>query len=120
MSVSVIACLRPAPGRCLRHATTGILSVRLQSRSASLQLHAIVPLQPLRTEQRRFQSRKEFRDEPEAKPELPKLSFRQFVGRALVASLRRLGYAFTPSAIRQAYRENPYSTVFSVSLYVCC
>lgn len=118
MSASAIASLRPAHGRCLRHATTGLLSVQVTSRTASFQFRAVVPLRPL---QRRHQSGPSARSPGEPpKPELPKITFRQFVGRALGAGLRNLAVAVSPRGIRLAYRDSPIMTSVVVAMYVEC
>lgn len=52
----------------------------------------------------------------QAKDEPPRLSLRQFAGRAIVAGARKLRYAFTPGALRKAYRDYPYSTVLGLCL----
>jgi hypothetical protein len=126
MSVSHIASLRPLRGQCLRQARVGLLSLSITSRSASLNLQAVVRLPP----HQRFQSTTTSRDGEQSsskkaqqkkdggKSEQPKLTFRQFWGRALTVSLRNLAYAMSPRGMRQAYRDSPISTSFILALYV--
>lgn len=127
MSVSHIASLRPLRGQCLRQARVGLLSLSITSRSASLNLQAVVRLPP----HQRFQSTTTSQDGEQdssgktqqkrkdgGKSEQPKLTFRQFWGRALTVSLRNLAYAMSPRGMRQAYRDSPISTSFILGLYV--
>ncbi|KAJ6443255.1 TPR domain-containing protein [Purpureocillium lavendulum] len=115
MSVSAIASLRPLHGRCLRHATTGLLSVQLRSRTASVQVQALVALRP----QRRYQSSPAGTDKDDApQPEQPKMTFRRFVGHALAASLRNLAVALSPRGIRTAFRDSPATTSISIVLLI--
>lgn len=117
MSVSVLASLRPVNGACLASARAGILSVRITPRGApSFSVRATVPLQPV---SRRYSSK----PEPEKadagkgrKPVQTPVSFRQFVGRLLAASLRNLGRTLTPSALRKAYREAPVQIGGTIAL----
>ena len=118
MSVSAVASLRPLHGRCLRHATTGLLSVQLRSRTASVHVQAVVTLRP----QRRYQSsparaRKDD-DEAPRRPEQPKMTLGRFVGHALRASFRNMAVALTPRGIRTAFRDSPAMTSISIVLYV--
>ncbi|KAK5987241.1 hypothetical protein PT974_11365 [Cladobotryum mycophilum] len=113
MSISAIASLRPSNGKCFRTATTGLLSVRVKSRSATVHLRAVVALQP---EQRRQQSTSNTPQDGNAKAGKPQISFRQFVGRAVSVSLRNLVVALSPRGIRQAYRENPGLTTMNIVL----
>lgn len=46
----------------------------------------------------------------------PKITFRQFAGRALGAGLRNLATAISPSGIRRAYQDSPGLTSISVIL----
>lgn len=126
MSVSVVTSLRPLRGQCIRQARVGLLSLNIKSRSASFNLQAIVALQPphcrfrstirdLRKESESSKSgaKDEKKDESkdgDRKAPLPKLTFRQFWGRALTVSLRNLAFAMSPSGVRQAYRDAPIST----------
>ncbi|KAM0246270.1 hypothetical protein ACHAQJ_010289 [Trichoderma viride] len=109
MSISAIASLRPAKGRCLRHATTGLLSVQVKSPTATVHLRAIVALRP---EQRRHQSTQD----NDSTSKNPQITFRQFAGRALGVSLRNLVVALSPRGIRRAYRENPAVTTLNILL----
>lgn len=116
MSVSAIASLRPVNGRCLRHATTGLLSIHVKSRVASFHLRAVVDLRP---QQRRYQSSSTPKNDELQKseqPERPKITFRQFVGRALGASLRNLVTSLSPRGVRSAYRDSPVLTSMNIIL----
>lgn len=116
MSVSAIASLRPAHGRCLRHATTGLLSIQVTSRAASFHFRAVVSLQPL---QRRHQSGLNPKNPGKPpKPELPKITFRQFVGRAMGAGLRNLALAVSPRGVKSAYQDSPIMTTIVVAMFV--
>ncbi|KAH8129655.1 hypothetical protein ACSS6W_006473 [Trichoderma asperelloides] len=115
MSVSAIASLRPAGGRCLRHATTGLLSVQVKSPTATVHLRAVVALRP---EQRRHQSTSPTPRDHESAPGKPQITFRQFVGRALGVSLRNLVVALSPQGIRRSYRENPAVTTMNILLLI--
>ncbi|KAK1246778.1 hypothetical protein MKX08_000580 [Trichoderma sp. CBMAI-0020] len=115
MSVSAIASLRPAGGKCLRHATTGLLSVHVKSPTATVHLRAVVALRP---EQRRLQSTTPSPRDDEKTPGKPQITFRQFVGRALGVSLRNLVVALSPQGIRRSYRENPAVTTMNILLLV--
>ncbi|GJN79143.1 TPR domain-containing protein [Purpureocillium lilacinum] len=118
MSVSAVASLRPLHGRCLRHATTGLLSVQLRSRTASVHVQAVVTLRP----QRRYQSSpaRTGKDDDEAprRPEQPKMTFGRFVGHALRASFRNMAVALSPRGIRTAFRDSPAMTSISIVLLV--
>lgn len=128
MSVSAVASLRPLRGRCLQHATSGLLSVHLRSRSVNLSFRAVIPLRP---DQRRFQTNgpkaNSFADgsdkELEAKrnqlpkksqPPQPQITFRQFAGRALGAGLRSLVVAMSPTGIKTAFRQSPGATTLGL------
>ncbi|KAF5127794.1 hypothetical protein E5D57_008728 [Metarhizium anisopliae] len=116
MSVTAIASFRPLQRRCLVHAATGLLSVQVRSRSASWSLRAVVKLQP---HQARYQSSAPGnKDEPpkQEKRDRPQMSFRQFVGRALGASLRNLAVALSPRGIRTAYKDSPVVTSMNIIL----
>lgn len=115
MSISAIASLRPAGGKCLRHATTGVLSVQVKSPTATVHLRAVVALRP---EQKRHQSTSPAPQDKESASGKPQITFRQFAGRALGVSLRNLVVALSPRGIRQAYRENPAVTTMNILLYV--
>lgn len=113
MSVSAIASLRPLYGRCFRHATAGLLSIRVRSRSADLHLQAVIALPPA---QQRHQSSSSGGEGAPAKPEKPQMTFRRFVRHALGASLRNLAVALSPRGIRSAYRDSPALTSMNVVL----
>ncbi|KAL6873319.1 hypothetical protein HDV57DRAFT_519986 [Trichoderma longibrachiatum] len=113
MSISAIASLRPARGNCIRHATTGLLSVQVKSPAATVHLRAVVALRP---EQKRHQSTSQPPQDKDAAPEKPQITFRQFAGRALGVSLRNLVVALSPRGIRQSYRENPTATTLNILL----
>lgn len=115
MSISAIASLRPAGGKCLRHATTGLLSVQVKSPTATVHLRAVVALRP---EQRRLQSTTPSPRDNESTTKKPQITFRQFFGRALGVSLRNLVAALSPQGIRRSYRENPAVTTMNILLYV--
>ncbi|KND89606.1 hypothetical protein TOPH_05628 [Tolypocladium ophioglossoides CBS 100239] len=115
MSVSAIASLRPLQGRCFRHTTAGLLSIRVRSRSANFNLQAVIALPPA---QRRHQSSSSSSKDESAKPEKPQMTFRQFVARALGASLRNLAIALSPRGVRSAYRDSPALTSMNVVLLV--
>lgn len=109
MSVSVLASLRPLNGPCLATARAGLLSLRVTPRGApSFSIQATVPLQH---GPRRYSSKPgpEKKDASKAAPQpvQQQVTFRQFTGRLLGASLRNLTTALTPRAIRKAYREAP-------------
>jgi hypothetical protein len=113
MSISAIASLRPAGGKCLRHATTGLLSVQVKSPTATVHLRAVIALRP---EQRRLQSTTPLPRDNESTPRKPQITFRQFMGRALGVSLRNLVVALSPQGIRRSYRENPAVTTMNILL----
>ncbi|EGR47809.1 uncharacterized protein TRIREDRAFT_4428 [Trichoderma reesei QM6a] len=113
MSISAIASLRPARGNCIRHATTGLLSVQVKSPAATVHLRAVVALRP---EQKRHQSTSPSPQEKDSASDKPQITFRQFAGRALGVSLRNLVVALSPRGIRQAYRENPTATTLNILL----
>lgn len=100
------------------HTTTGLLSVQVKSRSASWSLRAVVKLQP---HQARYQSSAPGNNDEAPKQEKrdrPQMSFRQFVGRALGASLRNLAVALSPRGIRTAYKDSPVVTSMNIILYI--
>ncbi|CAM1500689.1 Fc.00g098510.m01.CDS01 [Cosmosporella sp. VM-42] len=129
MSVSAVASLRPLRGQCLHHATTGLLSIQIRSRSAHVQVQAVIPL---RLETRRYQSNKSSNDKLNAskdelerenkmnqlprkqQPNQQPITFRKFAGRALGAGLRSLLTALSPSGIKTAFRQSPGSTTFAL------
>ncbi|KAM6528515.1 hypothetical protein FALCPG4_009492 [Fusarium falciforme] len=128
MSVSAVASLRPLRGRCLQHATSGLLSVHLRSRSVNLSFRAVIPLRP---DQRRFQttgpkanasadgSDKELEAKrnqlpKKSQPPQPQITFRQFAGRALGAGLRSLVVAMSPTGIKTAFRQSPGATTLGL------
>ncbi|OTA02093.1 hypothetical protein A9Z42_0024230 [Trichoderma parareesei] len=113
MSITAIASLRPARGNCIRHATTGLLSVQVKSPAATVHLRAVVALRP---EQKRHQSTSQSPQEKDSASDKPQITFRQFAGRALGVSLRNLVVALSPRGIRQAYRENPTATTLNILL----
>ncbi|KAL7799047.1 hypothetical protein V8C37DRAFT_366389 [Trichoderma ceciliae] len=113
MSISAVASLRPTGGKCLRHATTGLLSVRVKSPTATVHLRAVVALRP---QQKRHQSTSQAPQEKDSAPNKPQITFRQFAGRALGVSLRNLVVALSPRGLRQSYRENPAATTLNVLL----
>lgn len=114
MSISAIASLRPAGGKCLCYATTGLLSVQVKSPAATVHLRAVVALRP---EQRRLQSTSPSPRDHKPTPRKPQITFRQFFGRALGVSLRNLVVALSPQGIRRSYRENPAVTTMNILLY---
>lgn len=125
MSVSAVASLRPLRGRCWQHATSGLLSVQLRSRTATVNFRTVIDL---RLDQHRFQTtnssnRHHDRDLEAKKDQLPKknqlptqpqITFRQFAGRALAAGLRSLAVAMSPTGIKTAYRQNPGTTTLGI------
>lgn len=128
MSVSAIASLRPLRGQCLRNSTLGLLSIQVRSRSACVQLQAVIPLRP---EYRRYQSNissnrisKGDAEQENKQDQLPKrqqqqqqqITFRKFAGRALGAGLRSLVTALSPTGIKTAFRQSPGSTTFALLL----
>lgn len=115
MSISAVASLRPVRGQCLRHATTGLLSVQVKSPAATVHLRAVVALRP---QQKRHQSTSQTPQDKDSAQGKPQITFRQFAGRALGVSLRNLVVALSPRGIRQSYRENPGVTTLNVLLYV--
>ena len=122
MSVSAIASLRPLHSQCLRQANTGLLSVHIRSRSASLHIRATIALRP---HQRRWQSdlkdgntpKDESLKQSQSHSQPQKLTFRQFTGRAATVAMRNLAYLMSPKGFRQALRESPVSTTLIVILY---
>lgn len=132
MSVSAVASLRPVRGQCLRHATSGVLSIHLRSRAATIHIRAVVPLRPDPV-QRRFQTtassnssknglNKELSDKQnqlprKQQPAQPQITFRKFAGRALGAGLRSLMTAVSPTGIKTAFRQSPGATVFALAMY---
>ncbi|KAK2597446.1 hypothetical protein QQS21_005916 [Conoideocrella luteorostrata] len=118
MSVAIVASLRPLQGRCMRHATTGMLSVRVKSPTTSLTIRTVITLSPY---QRRYQSQsstsggQQGQDEP-SNLKKPQMTFRQFVGRALGASLRNAAVAISPRGIRSAYKDAPALTSMNIIL----
>ncbi|KAG8418012.1 hypothetical protein J3458_005458 [Metarhizium acridum] len=116
MSVTAIASFRPLPRRCLLHIRTGLLSVQVESRSASLSLRAVVKLQPHQTRYQSSASGNKNEPPKQEKPDKPQTSFRQFIGRALGASLRNLAVALSPRGIRTAYKDSPVVTSMNIIL----
>ncbi|KAG6014548.1 hypothetical protein E4U43_006423 [Claviceps pusilla] len=115
MSVAV-ASLRPLRGRCLRHATSGMLSVRVQSASTTLTLRAVISLPPSQTRCQSQSSPSTAHKDQSPKQEKPSMTFRQFVGRALGASLRNVAVAISPRGIRSAYKDAPALTSMNIIL----
>ncbi|CAJ0539547.1 Ff.00g071070.m01.CDS01 [Fusarium sp. VM40] len=125
MSVSAVASLRPLRGKCLQHATSGLLSVQLRSRTATFNFRAVIKLRP---DQRRFQTtkppnnrqdgdleaRKNQLPKKSQPPTQPQITFRQFAGRALAAGLRSLVVAMSPTGIKTAYRQSPGATTLGI------
>ncbi|KAM0552537.1 hypothetical protein ACHAPJ_007865 [Fusarium lateritium] len=124
MSVSAVASLRPLRGRCWQHATSGLLSVQLRSRAATVNLRAVINLRP---DQLRFQttnSPKSYEEREleaqrnqlpkKSQPPQPQITFRQFAGRALAAGLRSLAVAMSPTGIKTAYRQSPGATMLGL------
>ncbi|KAM0220366.1 hypothetical protein ACHAQD_006089 [Fusarium lateritium] len=125
MSVSAVASLRPLRGKCLQHATSGLLSVQLRSRTATFNFRAVINLRP---NQRRFQTtnpatnrqdgdleaRKNQLPKKSQPPTQPQITFRQFAGRALAAGLRSLVVAMSPTGIKTAYRQSPGATALGI------
>ncbi|KAF4467332.1 hypothetical protein FALBO_5796 [Fusarium albosuccineum] len=131
MSVSAVASLRPLRGKCLQHATSGLLSVQLRSRSATVNFRAVIPLRPdqrrLKTTNSRPNSSNDGSDkELEAKrnqlpkkkqpPNQPQITFRQFARRALGAGLRSLFVAMSPTGIKTAFRQSPGATSLGLAV----
>ncbi|KAF5016956.1 hypothetical protein F66182_11198, partial [Fusarium sp. NRRL 66182] len=131
MSVSAVASLRPLRGRCWQHATSGLFSVQLRSRTTTVNFRAVINLRP---DQRRFRTTNSHNARPdrdlEAKrnqlpnkaqpPTQPQITFRQFAGRALAAGLRSLAVAMSPTGIKTAYRQSPAATTLGIFVYVFC
>ncbi|KAG6004588.1 hypothetical protein E4U21_000922 [Claviceps maximensis] len=118
MSVAAVASLRPLGCRYLRHATSGMLSVRVQSPSTTLTFRAVVSLPQ---SQRRCQSRSSppaANKNESSRQEKPSMTFRQFVGRALGVSLRNVVVAISPRGIRSAYQDAPALTSMNIILQV--
>ncbi|KAG5983642.1 hypothetical protein E4U55_007630 [Claviceps digitariae] len=116
MSVAAVASLQPLRGRCLRHATSGLLSVRVQSASTTLAFRAVVSLPH---SQRRCQSRSnpsETKNDQSPKQEQPPMTFRQYVGRLLRVTLRNAAVAISPRGIRSAFRDAPELTSMIIIL----
>lgn len=132
MSVSAAASLRPLRGQCLRHATSGLLSVRLQSRSTILNFRAVIPLQrqihtsrilraapindgadnDLETKKNQLPQRQQAQAQAQ-----PQITFGQFARRALGAGLRSLFVAMSPTGIKTAFKQSPGAT--SLGLAMC-
>ena len=121
MSVCAVASLRPLGRQCLRQPPAyGLLSLRIQSRSTNLNIRTIVPLLG---SQHRFQSgfsdKETGKDENDPKQDVKtgsKPTFRQFMGRSLIASLRNLAYAMSPKGIQQGLKESPVLTSMIMGL----
>ncbi|KAJ6783639.1 hypothetical protein PWT90_05801 [Aphanocladium album] len=117
MSVFAVASLRPISGPCLQQARTGLLSVRVASRSSSVHIRAVVSLPPSSLRYQSTDTGKEVqKNAPPNKPQ--KVTFRQFAGRALGAGLRNLAFALSPKGVKKAYKDSPASTAFAVVLLV--
>ncbi|KAM4063924.1 TPR domain-containing protein [Hirsutella rhossiliensis] len=114
MSVSAMASLRPLQRQCLRHASSGLLSLHVRSPSVRFSIHAVIALAP---QQRRHQSGSSREPEP-PKPSKPPMSFTHFVRHALGASLRNLAVALSPRGIRAAYRDSPALIATIVALLI--
>ncbi|KAM5352448.1 hypothetical protein ACJ41O_005171 [Fusarium nematophilum] len=129
MSVSAVASLRPLRGKCLQHATSGLLSIQLRSRSATVHFRAVIPLRPdqrwLQTtspranspkdaSKRNLEARKDQLPKKHQLPAQPQITFRQFAGRALGAGLRSLVVAMSPTGIKTAYRQSPGATTLGL------
>jgi hypothetical protein len=129
MSVSALAMLRPLCGHCLRQSPTALLSLRVQSRQASFTLRAVVALRPL---EKRFQSTTHGSNSSDSASKSdtagatgkedakqipkPKITIRQFMGRALTVGLRNLIVGLSPRSIRQACRDSPGEMALVLSL----
>ncbi|KAI9172505.1 hypothetical protein HJFPF1_02007 [Paramyrothecium foliicola] len=112
MSASAMASLTPLGGRCLRQTPRGLLNLQVESRSTSFQLRAVVALG---RGQLRYQSNPPTgQSEKPQRPELPKITFRRFAGRALGTGLRNLVFALSPSGIRTAYRQAPGTITITI------
>lgn len=120
MSVAAIASFRPLQGSCLRRATTGVLSVHVKSRTASLSFRAVVTLPPYQTRCQSTSSEDKNAAPKQDKPVKPQISFGRFVKGALGASLRNLAVAVSPRGIRSAYKDSPGLTSMNLILYVAC
>ncbi|KAJ3492431.1 hypothetical protein NLG97_g5399 [Lecanicillium saksenae] len=117
MSVFAVASLRPISGRCLQQARTGLLSVHVASPSSCVHIRAVVSLPPSSLRCQSTSTGCEVqKSAPQNQP--PKVTFRQFAGRALGAGLRNLAFALSPKGIKQAYNDSPASTAFAVILLV--
>ncbi|KAG5916082.1 hypothetical protein E4U42_007811 [Claviceps africana] len=115
MSIAAVASLRPLRGRCLRHATCGMLSVRVQSASTTLTFRAVVPL-PISQRRCQSQSGPSASKDQSPRQEKPSMTFRQFVGRALGVSLRNAAVAVSPRGVRSAYKDAPALTSMNIIL----
>ncbi|RGP68129.1 tpr repeat-containing [Fusarium longipes] len=125
MSVSAVASLRPLRGRCWQNTNASLLSIQLQSRTATLNFRTVIHH---RLDQHRFQTtnssnRHHDKDLQAKRDQLPKknqpstqpqITFRQFAGRALAAGLRSLAVAMSPTGIKTAYRQNPGATTLGI------
>jgi hypothetical protein len=124
MSVSAVASLRPLRRRCWQHPASGLLSVQLRSRTATVNFCAIAGL---RSDQRRFQTSNSLNNRHDgdlearknqlpkkSQPTPPQITFRQFAGRALAAGLRSLAVAMSPTGIKTAFRQSPGATTLGI------
>lgn len=64
--------------------------------------------------QKRLESSSVPKPPERASQSAPKITFRQFVGRALGAGLRNMAVALSPRGIKRAYQESPAVTSMSV------
>ncbi|KJZ79580.1 hypothetical protein HIM_01049 [Hirsutella minnesotensis 3608] len=132
MSVYAVASLRPLQGRCLRHATSGLLSLQVKSPVARFSIRAIIPLVP---QQRRHQSsspgsggKPENNDKPgnspaggskeSSKPAQSQMTLTQFIRMAVGASFKNLIVALSPRGVQSAYRDSPVLTSLSVAFLI--
>ncbi|KAF5674255.1 hypothetical protein FCIRC_7832 [Fusarium circinatum] len=124
MSVSAVASLRLLRRRCWQHPPSGLLSVQLRSRTATVNLYAVVSLRP---DQHRFQTSNSSNSRHDgdlearknqlpkkSQPTPPQITFRQFAGRALAAGLRSLVVAMSPTGIKTAFRQSPGATTLGI------
>ena len=105
MSSTATASLRPLGSQCLQASRLGVISLTLQSRSSSLNVRAVVSL----PQQRRLYSDQQDGNHNEGRrqPPMPKLTFRQFLGRVLTVSFRNAAHVSNKQKIRTFFRGNP-------------
>ncbi|KAG9252123.1 uncharacterized protein F5Z01DRAFT_752326 [Emericellopsis atlantica] len=117
MSLTATASLRPLGSQCLQASRLGVISLTLQWRASSLNVRAIVSL----PQQRRLYSDQHDGNnhhEGRRQPPMPKLTFRQFLGRVLTVSFRNAAHVSNKQKIRTFFRGNPVAFAALIVLTV--